>query len=185
MLASFRLASVAGRLLRPALCFGLVALFAAAGCRRGGGALVGDTEPAVEPYPGFFQARLGNDIYLFADILEKLRFDVDPASLTYEQFISRAGQRVFIANERADVVPRIAVGFEQAVDTQLTPVTSPGAPPADTPPPTTTRRAVPEETPDGPTTVVTTRPTTGPGATTLPADRRGPIGDPPPRPDPE
>lgn len=163
--------------LAGALCLVLCAA-SLAGCRRGG-QITEKLEPRIDPYRGYFQAQLGDDVYLFADLLEKLRFDREPAALTYEQYIARTGQRVFISNARPELVKRIEVAYEQAVDTELMQADAPGAPPAATPPPTTTRRIRRPSTSTGPATTPTTAataPATAPS--TVPADRLGPTGDP-------
>jgi hypothetical protein len=160
-----------------------VALLLLGGCRRGGEIQV-ETTPRIEPYPGFFQAQLADEVFLFASLDEKLSFDREPASLTYDQFISRTGQRIFISNADPALVQRIQVAYERALDTELMNIDSPGAPPPDAPPPPVTRQAVPRE-PVEPATVPATATTTAPATrpSTVPTDRLGPTGDPPPRSD--
>lgn len=162
--------------LAGALCLLLSTAFLA-GCRRGG-EIVEKREPRIDPYRGYFQAQLGDDVYLFADLLEKLRFDREPAALTYEQYIARTGQRVFISNARPELVRRLEVAYEQAVDTELMQADAPGAPPAATPPPTTTRRVRRPGASTGPATPPTTATAPSTTPSPVPADRLGPTGDP-------
>ncbi len=170
------------RLMLPLLAAGALAM---AGCRRGG-TVATDTRPRVEPYPSFFQAQVEDDIFLFADLREKQRFDISPAALEYEQFVSRTGQRVFITNQQPELVPRIEVAYERAVDTELMPVDALRAPLPSTPPQLATRPSG-QETDAG--SAVTSRPATAPAAVpatrpaTVPVDRLGPTGDPQPRAD--
>jgi hypothetical protein len=150
-----------------------------AGCRRGPGA-VEDQPPSVEPYRGFFQAQLGDDIFLFASLDEKQAFDREPASLTYTEFISRVGQRILVSNADPALVERIQVAYEIALDTELMPVEAVRAPEPNYPPPAATRRATTRSEPDATTLPVTTRAATS-RPSTVPRDRLGPTGDPPPR----
>ena len=150
-----------------------------AGCRRGAGAIE-DQAPPVEPYRGFFQAQLGDDIYLFANLDEKRAFDREPASLTYTEFISRVGQRILVSNADPALVPRIQVAYEMALDTELMPVDAIRAPEPNYPPPAATRRTTSRPDSDAATLPATTRaPASRPS--TVPRDRLGPTGDPPPR----
>jgi hypothetical protein len=158
----------------------LLAILLAPGCRRGGEVAV-DVEPKIEPYPGFFQAQLAEDVFLFANLREKQSFDREPASLTYGEFVSRTGQRVFISDADPALVPRIQVAYERALDTELMAVNALRAPEPDSPPATATRRAVPDEEPQA-TTAPATRPATAATRpSTVPRDRLGPTGDPPPQ----
>ena|SRR5687768_862813 len=154
-----------------------------AGCASGG--LAEEVEPRIEPYPGFYQAQVGDDVYLFADLVEKQQFDVEPAALTYREFISRTGQRVYISDSRSELIPRIEVAYERAVDTELMSSNSAAAPPPAKPPPLATRRSLPDESLDKTTTRPATTPATAPATrpSTVPTDRLGPIGDPPPQDD--
>ena len=159
----------------------LIATLLLAGCTPTG--LPEEVEPRIEPYPGFYQAQIGEDIYLFADLTEKQQFDIEPAALTYREFISRTGQRVYISDSRAELIPRIEVAYERAVDTELMSSTSAAAPPPAGPPPLATRRSLPDESLGQTTTRPATRPPTAPATqpSTVPIDRLGPTGDPPPR----
>lgn len=152
----------------------------AAGCRRGGEVPV-EAKPRIEPYPGFFQAQLAEDVFLFANLDEKQSFDREPASLTYGEFVSRTGQRIFISNADPALVPRIQVAYERAVDTELMAVGALRAPQPDSPPTAATRRTVPDSEPQAATAPATRPATAATRPSTVPRDRLGPTGDPPPR----
>jgi hypothetical protein len=175
------------RQLRPAVLAAtmLVAMQAGlvlCGCRRGG-RLEDVKPPPIKPYHGYFQAQLGEDVYLFATLYEKLRFDRDPAALTYDEMISRTGQRVMISNAHPDLVKRIEAGYEQAVDTELMAAGQPGAPPAATPPTPTTRQIRASGATAKPLAGSATGPATSPATrpSTTAVDRLGPSGNPPQR----
>ena len=127
------------RILALALEVTLVAMAVAApACRRGGE--VTPTRPRqVQPYPGYFQARVGDDIYLFATLVEKTAFhNASVTELPFELFRSRTGQRIFISSADPALVPRIEVAYEQALGTELAafdpiprPAVQPGTSPAE------------------------------------------------------
>ena len=134
--------------------------------------------PPIVPYPGFFSAYDGDEIFVFASLREKQKFDVDPSSVAYQEYVSRVGSRVFVSQATPDLVPRLVLGYEQANDTELFPASSLRAPPARSASPVTTRRAfpAPPTAPQLPTTgPVATKPAPG---TDRPRDELLPAGEP-------
>ena len=111
---------------QPRICAAacLAALLAATlwipACRRGADPAPTTRPRPVAPYPGYFQTRVGDDIYLFATLAEKSAFHSEPLTWPgFDMFMSRNRQRVFISNTDPLLVPRIRVAFEQARGTEL------------------------------------------------------------------
>ena len=138
--------------------------------------------PPIVPYKGFFSAYVADEIFVFANLADKQKFDIDPAGVTYKEFRSRVGGRVFVSSEVPDLVPRLVVGYEQANDTELFPATALNAPPARSAVGVTTRRAFPAPpvAPQLPTDApAATAPATAPAAEPgRPLDQLGPVGEP-------
>ena len=155
------------------VCVGLIA-----GC---GGKKKDKGPPPLVPYKGYFQADAGGDIYLFADLGQKIKYDLDPSAVSYREFVSRIGKRVYVSEADPKLVPRIALGYEEANDTELTPAGAASAPPPRTAAPVTTRRSFNAPPSDLATTLPVPPPvgaTTRPDQTRLPPQELGPVGEP-------
>ena len=118
----------------------LLSATALAGC----GGAVERLPPPLPPYHGYFEAFDGEETFLFADLEQKIDFDIAPARPAFKEYLSRVGRRVFVSDEVPGLRPRIVRGYEMAHDTRLTAVDDIDAPPPATPPTATTRRSLPE-----------------------------------------
>ena len=150
---------------------------APAGC---GGKKPPPGPPPIQPYPDFFSAYAADEIFVFASLAEKQKFDIDPATASYQEYVNRVGTRVFISDAKPELVPRLVLGYEQANDTELLPANSLKAPPVRSAPPVTTRRSFPApptapELPTQPGAAAATAPALDTGR---PPQERLPTGEP-------